>query len=120
MAGRNRFLHEPPASLGQWSQAAARQIPQAFVSIARVNKNDAFACGGVIERSARIFGDKLKERVPPGSTRIIKHLFAKFLEFFNANGSDRFRDGFPPLLVDSFTVLEFIKWHGSSLFVRFQ
>ena len=78
-ACRDRFLHELPASLSQRPDAASGQIPQAFVSIARVNDNDAFACGCVVKRGARMFGDKPKERLPPRSIRIIKHLVAKLL-----------------------------------------
>src|SRR6185503_6256541 len=111
-AGRNRFLHEPSTSLGQWSQAATRQIPQAFVSVARVNENNAFACGRVIKCGARMFRDKLKERLPPRSIRIIKHLFSKLLQFVDADYSDRFIDGFSPLIVDSVSVLKFTEWHG--------
>src|SRR6266446_6623035 len=118
-ACRDRFLHELPASLRQWPYAAARQIPYAFVSVARVNENDASACGRVVKRGARMFRDKLKERLPPGSIRLIKHLFAKLLKFFNADGSNRFRDGFPPLVIDSFNDLEFFKWHGTPLFDGF-
>jgi hypothetical protein len=70
----------------------------------------------VVKSGARMFRDKLKERLPPGSIRLIKHLFAKLPEFFNADDSDRFCDGFPPLVVDSFSVLEFFKWHTTPLF----
>src|SRR5678816_3022881 len=114
-ASRDRFLHEPPTSLGQWSYAAPRQVPQAFVSVARVNENDAFACGRVVKNCARMFRDKLKERLPLRSIRIVKHLFAKLLEFFNADDSDRFRDGFSPLAIDSFSVLKFFQWHKTPL-----
>src|ERR1043166_4176070 len=113
MACRDRFLHQLSASLRQWPYAAPAQIPQPLVAVARVNKNDAFTCGRVGKSGTRMFREKLKERLPPRSIRIIKHFFAKFLEFFNADDSDRFRDRFPPLLVDSFSVLEFFKWHGT-------
>src|SRR6266404_9796000 len=118
-ACRDRFLHELPASLRQWPYAASAQIPQAFVSVARVNENDASACGRVVKRGARMFRHKLKERLAPRSIRIIKHLFAKFLEFFNTDDSDRFRDGFPPLVIDRFGVLKFFKWHRTPLFAGF-
>src|SRR5262245_63716482 len=110
------FSHQLPASLRQWSQAAPREIPQAFIVIAGVKKNDALACRCVIERGTRIFLDQLKERLPPWSTGVIKNLVAKFFEFFNADWSDRFRDGFSPLVVHSFSVLEFFKWHVTALF----
>ena len=108
--------HQLPASLRQWSQAAARQIPQAFVVIAGVKKNHAFACGRVMKRSTRIFCDESKEFFPPGSTGVIKDLFAKFLEFFNVNYSYLFGDGFPLLVVDSVSVLEFFEWHRTPFF----
>jgi hypothetical protein len=72
-----------------------------------------------VKSPAGIFLDQLKERLPPGSTGIIKDLFAKLLEFFNTDDSDRFCDGFPPLVVDSFSVLEFFKWHRTPLFAGF-
>jgi hypothetical protein len=67
-----------------------------------------------------MFRDKLKERLPPRSIGRIEDFFAKFLEFFNADDSNRFRDGFPPLAIDSLSVLEFFKWHGTPLFGGFQ
>ena len=48
--------------------------------------------------------------------RGIKDFFSKFPELFNANYSNRFGDGFPPLVVDSFSVLEFFEWHRTRLF----
>ena len=48
---------------------------------------------------------------PPWSIGRIENLFTKFLEFFNADDSNRFRDGFAPLVVDGFSVLKFFKWH---------
>src|SRR5262249_49283944 len=51
------FSHQLPASLRQWSQAAPRQIPQAFVVIAGVKKNHAIACGCVVKGRPRIFVD---------------------------------------------------------------
>jgi hypothetical protein len=117
---RDRFPHQLPTALRQWPYAASAQIPQAFVSVARIKKDDAVAYGSVVKNGARMFRDKLKERLPPGSIRLIKHLFAKLLKFFNADGSNRFRDGFPPLVIDSFNALEFFKWHGTPLFDGFQ
>src|SRR4030095_16435568 len=119
MACRDSFLHQLPASLRQWPYAAPAQIPQAFVSVARVKKNDTFTCGRVVKSGTRMFRDKLKERLPPRSNGFIKHLFAKLLEFFNADDSDRFRDGFAPFVVDSFSVLKFFKWHTTPLFGGF-
>src|ERR1041385_6517957 len=110
------FLHQMPASLGQWSQTTPWQVPQAFVSVTRVKKNDALACVRVVKSCARMLRDKLTGRLPSRSIRIIKHFFAKFLEFFNADDSDRFRDGLAPFVVDCFSVLKFFEWHGTSLF----
>src|SRR5215471_18100219 len=73
----------------------------------------------MVKSGSRMFRDKLKELLPPRSIRIIKHLFAKLPEFFNANDSDRFRDGFPPLIIDSSNVLKFFKWHRTPLFGPF-
>jgi hypothetical protein len=80
--------------------------------VADIKKNNAFACGRVMKCAGRIFCDELKERVPPRSIGRIEDLFPKLLEFFNANESNRFRDGFLPLFIDSFSVLEFFKWQG--------
>src|SRR5262249_15501291 len=110
-ACRDRALHQLPASLRQGPYAAPRQIPQAFVSVARINEDDAFACGRVIKRGTGMFRYKLKELLPPRSIRTIKHLFSKLLQFFNADNSDRFRNGFPSIFVDGYSVLEFIEWH---------
>ena len=116
VARLDRFLHYLPTADRQWPYAASAQIPQAFVSVARIKKDDAFARVRVVKSAARMFRDKLKERLPPGSIRLIKHFFAKLLKFFNADDADRFGDGFAPLLVDCFDVDEFIEWHTSRLF----
>ena len=115
MPCRDRFPHQLPTADRQWPYAASAQIPQAFVSVARIKKDDAVAYGSVVKNGARMFRDKLKERLPPGSIRLIKHLFAKLFEFFNADYSDRFGDGFPPLIIDRFGVLKFFKWHRTPL-----
>ena len=111
MPFRDRFLHQLPTTLRQRPYAAPAQIPQAFVSVARVNKNDAFTCGRVVKGCTRMFRDKLKERLPPGPIRLIKHLFAKFSQFFNVDNANRFRDGLPSLVIDCVNVLEFFEWH---------
>ena len=41
----------------------------------------------------------------------VEDFFTKCLEFFNADNSNRFSDGFAPLIVDSVNVLKFFKWH---------
>jgi hypothetical protein len=58
--------------------------------------------------------------LPPRSVGRVEDFFTKFLEFFNADGSNRFRDGFPPLVIDSFNALEFFKWHGTPSLDGFQ
>src|SRR6266481_5319837 len=111
MACFDRFFHYVPTSNRQRPYAATGQIPQPFVVIAGVKKNDALAGRCVVKRGTLIFGDQRKERLPPRSIGFIKDFFAKFLEFFNADDSARFRDGFAPLVIDGFSVLEFFKWH---------
>jgi hypothetical protein len=54
-AWRDRFLHQLPTSLRQWSYAAPRQIPQAFIYVAAVKENDAFASIRLVKSGARIF-----------------------------------------------------------------
>src|SRR5262245_15761078 len=106
-ASRDRFLHQLPTTLRQRPQSASAQIPEAFVSVARVNENDAFTCGSVVKSGTRMFRDKLKKRLPPRSIRIIKHLLAKLFEFFNADDSDGLCDSLASLVVDSVSVLKF-------------
>jgi hypothetical protein len=89
-ASRDRFFHQLPTLLRQWPYAAPREVSQPFVFVAEVKKNDAFARVRVVKRPARIFVDQLKERLPPGSTGVIKDFFAKLFKFFNADWSDRF------------------------------
>jgi hypothetical protein len=93
-ACRDRFFHHLPTSLRQWPYAAPGQIPQAFIYVAAIKKNDTFARVRVVKSPAGIFLDQLKERLPPGSTGVIKDFFAKLFEFFNADWSDRFGDRF--------------------------
>ena len=73
----DRFLHYLATSDRQWPYAAPGQIPQPFVVIAGVKKNHALACGRVVKRNSRIFGDQRKERLPPRSIGFIKNFFAK-------------------------------------------
>ncbi len=119
VARLDRFFHYLPTCHRQWPYTAAGQIPQPFVVIAGVKKNHALACGRVVKLGARIFLDQLKESLPPRSIGRIEDLFTKFLEFFNTDDSNRFRDGFPPLVINSFNVLKFFEWHRSRLFGGF-
>jgi len=116
VARLDRFLHYLPASLRQRPYAAAGQIPQAFIYVAAIKKNDTFARVRVVKSPAGIFLDQLKERLPPGSTGVIKDFFAKLFEFFNADWSDRFGDRFASFPRDSVDVDEFIEWHRTRLF----
>ena len=54
----NRFFHYLPTCHRQRPYAAAAQVPQAFVFVPNVKKNEAFACGCVIEGRTQIFGDQ--------------------------------------------------------------
>src|SRR6266496_121175 len=119
VARLDRFLHYLPTADRQWPYAATGQIPQPFVLVAAVKKNDAFARVRVVKSAARIFLDQLKESLPPRSIGRIEDLFTKFLEFFNTDDSNRFRDGFLPLVINSFNVLKFFEWHRSRLFGGF-
>src|SRR5262249_40086457 len=65
-----------------------------------------------------MFRDKLKECFAPRPIGRIKHLFSKLLQFFDADDSDRFRDGIPPLFIHIANVLEFIEWHIIFYFVN--
>src|SRR5437870_13559573 len=116
VARLDRFLHQPPTSDRQCPYATSAQIPQAFVSVARIKQDDAFASVRVVKSAARMFRDKLKESLPPRSIGRIEDFFTKLFEFFNADDSNRFRDGFAPLVIDCFDVDEFIEWHTSRLF----
>jgi len=90
------------------------QEPQPFVFVAVVEKNDALACNRVIKRAARILSDQPEKRMPPGLIGVMKDLFGKLLEFFDADCSDGFSNGLTPLLVESFGVDEFIEWHRTA------
>src|SRR5262249_40984795 len=97
-----------------------RQIPQPFVSVPRIKKDNAFACGRMVKGGTRMLRDKFKERLPPGSIGFIKHLVAKLSEFFNADDSDRLCDGLPSLTINSVSVLKFFEWHRPPLISGFQ
>src|SRR6266550_432545 len=56
--------------------------------------------------------------MPPGLIGVMKDLFGKLLEFFDADCSDGFSNGLTPLLVESFGVDEFIEWHKVTLLVE--
>ena len=84
------FFHHLPTRHRQRPYAASGQIPQPLVFVANVEENHALACRRLVKSGARLFRDKLKERFPPGSIGFIEDLFAKLLEFFNTDDSDRF------------------------------
>jgi hypothetical protein len=54
----DRFPHYLATSDRQWPYAATGQIPQPFIVIAGVKKNDALACRCVVKGGTRIFGDQ--------------------------------------------------------------
>lgn len=116
MARRDRFLHHLPPGDRQRPDAAARQIPQASILVPDVKKNHALACVRMVKSAAGIFLDQLKELLPPRPTGVIEDFFAKLLEFFNTDYSNRFGDGFAALTADGFGVGEFFEWHRTRLF----
>jgi hypothetical protein len=118
MASLDRFLHYLPAGRPQWALAASGQKPEPLIFGVAVKKNDAFVGNGVMKSGRWILGEQSKKRNPPGLVGIMKDLFAQLPEFFYADGSDGFSDGFAPLLVEVFEI-EFFEWHRTYLFDRF-
>ena len=118
MTSLDRFLHHLPASRPQWALAASGQKPEPLIFGVAVKKNDAFVRNRVMKSGRWILGDQSEECIPPGLIGIVKDFFGKLLEFFHADGSDGFSDGFTPLLVKVFEI-EFFEWHRTNLFGRF-
>jgi hypothetical protein len=110
MAGLDRFLHHLPAGRPQWSLAAPGKKPESLIFGVAVKKNDTVARYGVMKSGRWILSDQPEECVPPGLVDIVKDLFRKLFEFFHADCSDGFGDGFAPLLVEMFEI-EFFEWH---------
>jgi hypothetical protein len=104
------FRHDFPPFRLQWPLASAGQEPHAFIIAAAVKDMDAVACHCVMERGARVFGDESEERLPPRIVDVMEDLFAELLELFNADCSNRFRDGFAALFIKALKV-EFFEWH---------
>jgi hypothetical protein len=69
----------------------------------------------MVKGGARIFRDQSIERFAPGPTGVIKDLFTKLHEFFNADYSDRFSVRLASLLIDGLDVDEFFEWHRTRL-----
>jgi len=111
MASLDRFLHHLPAGRPQWALAASGQKPEPLIFGVAVKKNDALACHSVMKSWRWILGDQSEECIPPGLIGIVKDFFGKLLEFFHADGSDGFSDGFAPLFVDALGV-DLIEWHS--------
>jgi|GraSoiStandDraft_27_1057306.scaffolds.fasta_scaffold39244_2 hypothetical protein len=107
------FLHDFPPSRLQWPLASAGQEPHAFIIAAAVKDMDSVACHCVMERGARVFGDKSEESLAPGIVGVNEDFFAELLELFNADCSNRFRDGFAALFIKALKI-EFFKWHKHS------
>jgi len=118
MAYLDRFLHHLPASRRQWALAASGQKPEPLIFGVAVKKNDAFVRNRVMKSGRWILGDQSEECIPPGLIGIVKDFFGKLLQFFHADGSDGFSDGFASLLVKVFEI-EFFEWHRVYLFGRF-
>ena len=118
MASLDRFLHHLPTGRPQWALAASGQKPEPLIFGVAVKKNDAFVRNRVMKSGRWILGDQSEEYIPPGLIGIVKDFFGKLLEFFHADGSDGFSDGFAPRLVKVFEI-EFFEWHGTCLFGRF-
>src|SRR5205809_5051861 len=72
VARLDRFFHYLPTADRQLPYAATGQIPQPFVLVAAVKKNDAFARVRAVKRATRIFLDQLKEGFTPGPIRRIE------------------------------------------------
>jgi hypothetical protein len=106
----NDFAHGLAAGGLQWSEAAPREEPYAFIFVAAVNNIDAIAHHGVVKCGTRILCNEPEERLTPGIIRIAKDLVPKLLQFFNADGTDRLRKGFAPLFIKIFKV-KFFEWH---------
>src|SRR5437762_13329360 len=83
----DRFLHYLATSDRQWPYAAPGQIPQPFVVIAGVKKNHALACGRVVKRNSRIFGDQRKACLPTRTIGFIINFLAKLITVYNLNYS---------------------------------
>src|SRR5204863_5463342 len=90
------FAHRFPARGLQWSEAAPREKPYAFIFVAAVNKIDTIAHHGVVECGAGILGNDPEKRLSPRIIRKMKDLFTERVQFFHADVSNGFRDVFAP------------------------
>jgi hypothetical protein len=95
----------------QWSEAAPREEPYAFVLVAAVNDVDAVAHDCVVESGAGILSHELEERLTPRIIRITKDLIPEHLQFFNGDRADGVCHGFAPLFVEVLKI-KFFEWHG--------
>src|SRR4029453_5458613 len=115
MRSRDHVFHDLAASRLQWSHAAPGQEPHAFVFVAAINNVDAVARDRVTKCGAGIFGNESEESFAPWVIGMMENLFAKLLEFFNANDTHGFGDCFATLLVEALKI-EFFEWHKFRLF----
>jgi hypothetical protein len=106
----DHFRHDFPASRLQWPLASAGHEPHAFVFVAAENDVDPVARDCVMERGARVFGNKSEESFPPVVIGGRKDLVADLLELFNADSSNGFGDGFATLFVKVLKI-EFFECH---------
>src|SRR5439155_21509290 len=99
MRSRDHVLHDLAACRLQRPHAAPGQEPHPFVFVAAVNNIDAVARDRAMECRAGIFGNESNESFAPWVIGIMENLFAKLLEFFSADRTNRFGDCFAALLV---------------------
>ena len=114
MRSCDHLLHDLAACGLQWSHAAPRKEPHAFVLVAAVKNVDPVARDRVMKRGAGVFGNESEKSFPPWVIGIMENLFAKLLKFFNADRTNRFGDRFAPLLVEVLKI-ELFEWHGIEL-----
>jgi hypothetical protein len=82
--------------------------------VTAINNVDAVARDRVMKCRASVLGNESEESLAPWVIGIMENLFAKLLQFFNANGTNGFGDRFAPLLVEVLKI-EFFEWHRIEL-----
>jgi hypothetical protein len=114
MACLDRFLHHLPTRWRQNPLSDPRHKPNAFVFVGAIKHVNAVTRDRVINRGIPVLFDEMKEYFTPRIIEVMKDLIAKFLQFFDADRADRFRDGFATLLCNALNV-DLIEWHKSHL-----
>jgi hypothetical protein len=74
---------------------------------------DAITSDRVADSGIPVLFDESKEFAAPWIIDVMEDLIAKFFQFFDTGSTDRFRDGFAPLLCDAIDV-DLIEWHRVS------